>query len=370
MPREVAVVFGTRPEATKLAPLHLCLDEAAEWEPTLVYTGQHGSHVYDALEPFDLKPDLTFELDRDGGLLVELNARLLAMLGPVLDPDRFDAVIVQGDTATTLAAALVAYWNRIPIVHLEAGLRTGDLYAPWPEEGNRRLVSPLADLHLAPTDAARANLLREDVSDDRVAVVGNTSIDAVLHTAAQSHRFDSIVPSGYRRHVLVTAHRRESWGAGIRAIGDAVGRLSVDNPDTAFLVAVHPNPAVRADLTAGMGVRPNAVCLPPLPYGQFVRAMADAYLVLTDSGGVQEEAPALDVPVLVLRDVTERPEGVEAGCAELVGTDADHIVAAAQRLLDDGRRRELMALAPCPYGGGRAAQACVAALEARSAAWA
>jgi UDP-N-acetylglucosamine 2-epimerase (non-hydrolysing) len=277
----------------------------------------------------------------------------------VLDRDRFDAVLVQGDTASTVAGALVAYWSQLPLVHLEAGLRTGDLQAPFPEEGNRRLVAPLADLHLAPTPGAAANLCREGVDPARIEIVGNTAIDAVRHTAAGASRYPRVVPAGFARHVLVTCHRRESWGAGIRSIGTAVGCLARANPDTAFVVVTHPNPRVRRELAEGLEGVPNAFVLAALAYGPFVRVLAEAHVVLTDSGGIQEEAPALDVPVLVLRDVTERPEAVAAGCAHLVGTSTDAIVHGTQTLLDDDALHRRMAQARCPFGDGTAASRSV-----------
>jgi UDP-N-acetylglucosamine 2-epimerase (non-hydrolysing) len=361
--QEIALVVGTRPEATKVAPVHLELARTPGWEPSLVYTGQHGDYIRDALEPFDLKPDITLGLDRGTGSLVELNSRLQEALAPVLDPGRFVAVLVQGDTASTLAAALIAYWQRLPLVHLEAGLRSGNLDAPFPEEGNRRLVSPLARLHLAPTARAAANLRREGVPEADIVVVGNTSIDAVLHTAARRHLYQTPLPGGFRRHVLVTAHRRESWGTGIRAIGSAVRRLAAANPDTLFLVATHLNPEVQSDMRRGLGDIANGLLLPPQPYGEFVRLLADAHLVLTDSGGIQEEASALDVPVLVLREVTERTEGVDVGCTRLVGTTPDRIVTEAQHLLDDPVAHARMAHAGCPYGDGHSARRCVTAID-------
>jgi len=328
----------------------------------LVATGQHGDFVREALEPFDLKPDLALTLERSSSDLVELNTALQRSLGTVLDSEQHDAVLVQGDTATTLAAALVSYWKHIPLVHLEAGLRTGDLLAPWPEEGNRRLVTGLATLHLAPTADAAQNLLNEGVEPARVRVVGNTAVDAVLHTAQRSASYDLPVLSGFPRYVLVTCHRRESWGEGIRGIGRAVSRLATANPDTAFLVATHMNPTVAADMRRVLDGRSNTSLLPPLPYGVFVGLLAGADFVLSDSGGVQEEAPALNVPALVLRSVTERPEAVDAGCARLVGTEEGRIVHEAQRLLDDAEMRQAMAQAPAPYGIGDAAEKCADAM--------
>jgi UDP-N-acetylglucosamine 2-epimerase (non-hydrolysing) len=356
------MVLGTRPEATKLAPLHLALERLGVAAPTLISTGQHVDAVAEALEPFDLKPDVALSLERDSPDLAELATAAQRVIAAQLVPGRYDAVVVQGDTASTLAGALVAYWRRIPLVHLEAGLRTGDLYAPFPEEGNRRLVSALAALHLAPTAEAAARLVAEDVTPSSVRVVGNTSIDAVVHTAGRADLYPTPVPAGFRRHVLVTAHRRESWGGGIRAIASAVADIAAANPDTVFLVATHMNPAVQHDVAAAIGEAANVLVLPPLPYGEFVRALAGADLVLTDSGGVQEEASALDVPVIVLRDVTERGEVVEVGGAVLVGTDRGRIAATAQHLLDDDTARRAMAVAPCPFGDGRAGERAAAAI--------
>ncbi len=363
MRRELAIVVGTRPEAIKLAPLCVALAATALWDPVVIATGQHRAQLDDALHPFGVRPDISLPLDRGRGTLVELNTGLQRSLQPVLDPDRFAAVVVQGDTASTLAGALVAYWNGLPLVHLEAGLRTGDLSAPWPEEGNRRMVSALTTLHLAPTSVAVDNLLAEGIDEATVALVGNTAIDAVLHTASRRDWYPDVVPEGFDRHVLVTAHRRESWGPGIRAVGRAVARLARANPDVAFLVASHPNPGVQRELASVLPAAPNSLRLPPVPYGTFVRTLESAELVLTDSGGIQEEAPALDVPVLVLRNETERPEGVTAGCARLVGTDPDRIADETQALLDDPSQRRQMAAAICPYGDGRASAACIDALD-------
>ena len=363
--RRVALVIGTRPEATKTAPLVRALAAADGWEPCLISTDQHGPHVADALAPFGLRPDVTLRLARGGEDLVGLNGALQHSLGTVLEPARFDAVVVQGDTATTLAGALVAHWRRIPLVHLEAGLRTGDLAAPFPEEGNRRMVGALADVHLAPTPRAAENLRCAGVDPAAVEVVGNSAIDAVRLVLARAPSAGSLVPEGYGRHVVVTAHRRESWGPGIRRIAAAVRRLAEANPDCAFLIATHMNPAVQRDLRDGLGGGDNIVVLPPLAYEEFVPVLAGAELVLTDSGGIQEEAPALDVPVLVLRETTERPEGVDAGCARLVGTDEERIVAAAQQILSDPHLRSAMASVPCPYGDGHAAERSVEAMARR-----
>ena len=360
----VALVVGTRPEATKVAPVHLALHAHPQAEPTLIATGQHVAAVHEALEPFDLEPDVSLELERSSADLVDLGTEAQRVLASQLSADRFDAVVVQGDTASTLAGALVAYWRRIPLVHLEAGLRTGDLYAPFPEEGNRRLVSALAALHLAPTREAAANLRREGIDPSSVRVIGNTSVDAVRRVAARSSAYAARVPEGFDGHVVVTAHRRESWGQGIREIATAVSRLAAANPTYAFLVSTHMNPEVQRDVREVLAPAPNVSVRPALPYGEFARALAGAHLVLTDSGGVQEEGSALGVPVLVLRDVTERPEVVAAGGAILVGTDADRIVAFAQGLLDDPEGRAKMAAAECPFGDGRAAERAATAIVA------
>ena len=345
------VVVGTRPEAIKLAPVIRALRTAGA-TVTVCATGQHRTLAGEALAWFGLVPDLGLgphPADLDG-----LSASLLTAVGAAIDAEQPERVIVQGDTASALAGALAAHHRRLPVAHVEAGLRSGDLAAPWPEEGNRRLIAALADLHFAPTEVAAAALRAENIAAAAIHMTGNSGIDALRLIPPGPPPLD---PGG-RRLILVTCHRRESFGRGIAGIAAALRALA-RRPDVTIALPLHPNPVVRAGLGALDGVR----LLDPLTYPDFVRLLAAAHLVLTDSGGVQEEAPALGVPVLVLRDTTERPEGVAAGTARLVGTKARRILAEACRLLDDPAAHAAMARAHCPYGDGHAARRIAAVLK-------
>jgi len=360
------LVVGTRPEAIKLAPLFTALRARLEVEPVLVTTGQHQAVVDDVLELFGIVPERSLRLPRgpaDG--LVRLYADLLATLDGVmaiLDPD---VVVVQGDTTSVLAGAQTAFLQRRPVVHVEAGLRSWSLSAPFPEEANRRLVSTISALHLAPTPTAEANLLLEGYGPDAVLVTGNTAVDALLLAAAApvpfaDARLEAACAAG-RRLVVVTAHRRESWGDGMRRIASAVATLAGDHPEVLFAAVTHMNPAVRQVFETAFAGRSNVFVTSPLRYVEFVRLLAGAEVVLTDSGGVQEEAPVLGVPVLVMRERTERTEGVDAGAAELVGTDAGAIIAATHRVLTSSRERSPM-VAGNVYGDGKAAERSAAAI--------
>lgn len=360
------LVIGTRPEAIKLAPLFAALRDGIEVQPVVVTTGQHQAVVDDVLELFGIVPRQSLRLARrpaDG--LVRLYADLMGHLDrvmAVLDPD---VVVVQGDTASVLAGAQTAFLQRRPVVHVEAGLRSGSLTAPFPEEANRRLVSTITSLHLAPTPTAQANLLLEGHSRDAILVTGNTAVDALLFAAAlraplSDPRLESALAGG-RRLVVVTAHRRESWGAGMGRIASAVATLAAAHPDVLFAVVTHMNPSVRRVFDAAIGGRANMLVTGPFRYVEFVRLLAGAEVVLTDSGGIQEEAPFLGVPVLVLRDRTERTEGLDAGAASLVGTDAQAIVAATHKVLIGPRDRSRV-VACSLYGDGRAAVRSAAAI--------
>jgi UDP-N-acetylglucosamine 2-epimerase (non-hydrolysing) len=365
MPPVVHLVVGTRPEAVKMAPLALALRRAGVLQPVLVATGQHPTMVAQALAAFGLEPDVVCELHRSTGEQAELVARLTPALDAVLAAGSA-AVVVQGDTTSALVGGLVAMWRRIPVVHLEAGLRSGDLAAPFPEEANRRLLGVFADLHLAPTaraaDALRAEVAAVGADTDRVLLVGNTVVDAVLAVAAavdatpvpaQLAAVHDAVVAGRSRLLLVTAHRRESWGAPLDGVLAATRQVVDDHPDLLCVLPAHANPAVRAQVDAALGDHPRVVVTDPLPYPELCRLLARATLVLSDSGGIQEEAPSFGVPVLVLRDVTERMEAVDAGWAQLVGTDTARIVAAAKGVLDGDHE------APStgnPFGDGRAAE--------------
>lgn len=366
---QVWLVGGTRPEALKLAPVACALDGHAHIRPVLVSTGQHPTMFHQGLAAFGVQPDRELELDRIAGTQAELVAQVIAGLDALMEVQPPDAVLVQGDTATALAGALTAFWRRIPLVHLEAGLRSHDLASPFPEEANRRMVDQIAALHLAPTDAAAANLRAEGFSSATIRVTGNTIVDAVLGVAGRTTRFgepalapveDMLAAGG--RLLLVTVHRRESWGAPLRAVLTAVRDVLAEHPDAFVVLPMHPNPLVRDEVLAALADEERVVLTPPVDYADLVRLLEHSALVLSDSGGIQEEAPSFGVPVLVLRDTTERLEAVRAGCAELVGTDRARIVAAAARRL--ATRHGSTSERPAnPFGDGHAAGRTIAALE-------
>ncbi|NJC70803.1 UDP-N-acetylglucosamine 2-epimerase (non-hydrolyzing) [Planosporangium thailandense] len=355
---EVHLIAGTRPEAIKLAPVAAAMRAAGRVTPVLVASGQHPTMVTQALEAFALEPDVTLRVERVTGSQPELMTEMIKQLDALFAERQPAAVVVQGDTTTTLAGAMAAFWRHIPVVHLEAGLRSGDLESPFPEEANRRLVGQLASLHLAPTSLAATNLLNESVPASQVFIAGNTVVDATLAVAARQLPFDDLrlerAVAGGSRLVLVTAHRRESWGAPLDRILGAVRALVRRYPDIQVVLPSHPNPAVRAQVDAGLAGVERVIVTDPLPYPALSRLLSHAYLVLTDSGGIQEEAPSFGVPALVLREVTERVESLHAGCAKLVGTDADLIVDEASRLLDDKALRDSMTASGNPYGDGLA----------------
>jgi UDP-N-acetylglucosamine 2-epimerase (non-hydrolysing) len=364
-PKRVMVVFGTRPEAIKVAPLVQALAAAPWSRPVVAVTAQHRRILDQVLELFAICPNYDLDIMRSSQTLTDVTVGALGGLGPVLADANPDLVMVQGDTTTTFAAALAAFYRRVPVVHLEAGLRTGDVLSPYPEEMNRRLTSQLASLHLAPTPTARANLLAEGVDPSSVVVTGNTVIDALHWTVGRRVPFRDRELAGLdtdpRPVLLVTAHRRESWGEPMTAIGAALADLAQSQPDLLVVLPVHPNPRVREALLPAVAGLANVLVVEPLPYGEFARLLDRATIVLTDSGGVQEEAPSLGKPVLVMRDTTERPEAVAACTARLVGTDRDQIVANVRSLLDDADAYAAMANAVNPYGDGRAAErSCLA----------
>ncbi|CAB4693434.1 MAG: UDP-N-acetylglucosamine 2-epimerase (non-hydrolyzing) [Actinobacteria bacterium] len=370
LPR-VAVVIGTRPEAIKLAPLVSALRASRRYEPVVISTGQHRELLDQLLGVFELQPDLDLDLMVAGQGLSDLAGRAVQRIGAALTDLAIDLVVVQGDTTTTLAGALAGFYQRIPVVHVEAGLRTFDRYSPYPEEVNRRLVSQLADLHLAPTRQAADRLLMEGVPADAVHVTGNTVVDALFSTlarrlpysGAEARRLSEIDASA-DRVLLVTAHRRESWGSGMAAIADAVAALLADHPDLVAVFPLHPNPLVRDTVVPRLAGCANAVLTEPLQYADFVRLLGRADLVLTDSGGVQEEACSLGKPTLVARDTTERPEGAEAGGLRLVGTDTATIVSQAALLLRDPAAYEQLVCRSLPFGDGSASARIVAAIDA------
>ncbi|MEI5674231.1 MULTISPECIES: non-hydrolyzing UDP-N-acetylglucosamine 2-epimerase [unclassified Nocardioides] len=367
--RRVGVVLGTRPEAVKLAPLVVALRASAHYEPVVVSTGQHRDLLAPLLGFFGVQPDLDLDLMRAGQSLADLAGLATTRIGQAIEDLGLDLLVVQGDTTTTLAGALAGFYHRVPVVHVEAGLRTDDRLSPYPEEVNRRAVTQLADLHLAPTDRAAERLLAEGVDPSRVLVTGNTVIDALFETVRRRHPYagpDAAAladAEGAGRLLLVTAHRRESWGVGLDGIAEAVGRLVDAHPDLTVVFPVHPNPLVREPVRRRLGGSDRVLLAEPLDYPSFVRLLARADLVLTDSGGIQEEACSLGRPTLVARDTTERPEGIEAGGLRLVGTDPARIVAEATRLLTDPAAYGALVCRSLPFGDGTASARAVAALD-------
>lgn len=359
--KRILLVFGTRPEAIKLFPVARALAEVPGLEVRTCVTAQHRGLLDQVLNIAGLKPDIDLDLMESGQTLDQLTARLLTGLGGVMDSEKPARVIVQGDTATAMVGALAAYYRKVPVSHVEAGLRSGDIYQPWPEEVNRRMVAPIADQHFAPTETAAAALKRENIDPATIHITGNTVIDALLATQARIADDPSMAAGldelaarfAGKRLVLVTTHRRENFGDGMENIARALGRIA-DRDDVAILFPMHPNPNVVAAMKAVLGDRPNIARIDPLDYPHFIRALGMCEIVLSDSGGVQEEAPALGKPVLVMRETTERPEGVEAGTAKLVGTDEMRIVAEMSKLLDDPAAYSAMARAHNPFGDGHA----------------
>lgn len=364
--RRIMVVYGTRPEAVKVAPLIRGLAQSSLFTPLVAVTAQHRSMLDQVNDVFGIKPDVDLDIHQPGQTLTDITTRALRGVQQVLAEHGPDAVVVQGDTTTVFAAALAAFYEQVPVVHLEAGLRTGDPYSPYPEEINRRLATRLAVLHLAPTGTSRANLVAENVPAESIVVTGNTVIDALLWTVGRQLEYGDPALADLDQTsapvLLVTAHRRESWGAPMQAIGRALARVAVAHPDLRVVFPIHRNPLVRDAIMPAIGHLANVTVTEPLPYGGFARLMKRAAVILTDSGGVQEEGPSLGKPVLVMRDTTERPEAVQAGTVKLVGTDEDLIVAAVCRLLTSASAYASMANAVNPYGDGKAAGRSVAAL--------
>lgn len=365
----VLSVFGTRPEAIKMAPVvHRLQERPDRFESLVCLSAQHRDMLDQVVDVFGLRADYDLAIMTQGQSPAGVVARVLDRLPPLLREIRPDVLLVQGDTMTTFASSFAAYLERIPSCHVEAGLRTGNRFHPFPEEMNRVLTTRLADLHFAPTVTARDRLLAEGVPPDTVLLTGNTVIDALLATVREDYRFrtpalEAIDPGS--RVVLVTTHRRESFGAPLRNTCAAVGDLVERFPDVEVVLPVHPNPNVKETVEALLCDAPRVHLIAPVDYVEFVHLMARAHLILTDSGGVQEEAPSLGKPVLVLRETTERPEGVEAGTAVVVGTDRTRIVETASRLLSSAEAYQAMANAVSPYGDGKASERIVAALEQR-----
>lgn len=386
--KTVMLVFGTRPEAIKMAPLVKMFESYPErFETVVCVTGQHREMLDQVLRIFDIRPDYDLDIMRPGQDLYDVTARVLTGMRDVLRKVGPDIVLVHGDTTTSMAAALAAFYQRIPVAHVEAGLRTHDIYSPWPEEMNRQITGRIATCHFAPTPLSRRNLLSENIADERIVVTGNTVIDALRwvvkklsqDTALRSESERVIAEAGYptgrltgmKRLVLITGHRRENFGEGFIHVCEAIRYLSNRYPDVDFVYPMHLNPNVRGAIETVFGKErrgsQNLFFIEPLEYLSFVCLMEKSDIVLTDSGGIQEEAPGLGKPVLVMRDMTERPEALEAGTVKLVGTNYDKIVSEVSSLLDDIKCYETMSRAVNPYGDGLACTRIVADLSSRFA---
>ncbi len=363
MKKKILSVFGTRPEAIKMAPLVRALYLDNRFEAKVCVTAQHREMLDQVLEVFDIEPDFDLDIMKAGQSLNDITTQIIMLIKPVLIKFRPDVVLVHGDTATTFAVSLAAYYEQIAVGHVEAGLRTGDIYSPWPEEANRKLTGVLATYHFAPTTAARDNLLKENYTPDSVVVTGNTVIDALLIIKDKieaekglSEELKTLFPflDPNKKMLLVTGHRRESFGQGFERICEAIAQVSMAHPDLQTVYPVHLNPNVREPVNRILAGIDNVFLIEPQQYLPFIYLMGRADIILTDSGGVQEEAPSLGKPVLVMRNTTERPEAVEAGTVKLVGTDVKQIVTNIHRLLTDETAYREMSYAHNPYGDGRA----------------
>lgn len=369
---KVLSIFGTRPEAIKMAPVIKKLSRHPDvFQNIVCVTAQHRQMLDQVLELFEITPDHDLNIMKPGQDLYDITSNVLNGLKPVLELEKPDIVLVHGDTTTSMAASLASYYKQIPVAHVEAGLRTGNIYAPWPEEMNRRLTGTMANLHFAPTAKASLNLIAEGVSEKTIHVTGNTVIDALLQVKNRidldvclrqnlSAQFPTLDPT--KKMILVTGHRRENFGNGFENICTALKQLAVRD-DVQIVYPVHLNPNVQEPVHRLLSDNPNISLIEPLDYLPFVYLMTRSYLIITDSGGVQEEAPALGKPVLVMREITERPEALEAGTVKLVGTNKETIVHETEQLLDDQKAYEAMAQALNPYGDGMAAQRIVEVLN-------
>ncbi len=365
---KILSVFGTRPEAIKMAPVVLELQRrSSEFESLICVTAQHREMLDQIMHSFDLRADFDLNVMTQAQTPAEVAARVLELLPPVLRAVKPDMVLVQGDTTTTCAAAMAAFLERIPVGHVEAGLRTGNLEQPFPEEMNRRVTTVVSTLHFAPTHDATKALLAETVPAERIIYAGNTVIDALLCSLRKDYQFENphlaALPRD-RNVLLVTMHRRESIGEPMRHVTEAILRIRKTHPDLIIVIPTHRNPAVREIVFGALADKPGIVLIDPLPYLDFLHLMHRSYLILTDSGGVQEEAPSLRRPVLVIREVTERPEGVAAGVAKVVGTDPERIYQAAHQLLTNANAYKSMVASENPYGDGHAAERIVDAILA------
>ena len=371
MKNKILSIFGTRPEAIKMAPLVKKLEAHPDIDSYVCVTAQHREMLDQVLEIFNLVPDYDLDIMKHAQGLSQITADVLTKLTPVLAELKPDRVLVHGDTTTAMAASLAAFYQKIPVGHVEAGLRSGDMFNPWPEEMNRMMVGRLADLHFSPTSLSRDNLLEENTNAEQIHITGNTVIDTIF-TVTEKFRQDSdlkrrigascryLDPS--RKLILITAHRRENFGAGLNSICKAIAKLA-ENKTLQIIYPVHLNPNVKGPVSEVLGGFDNVKLIAPLDYLQFVYLMERAYIILTDSGGIQEEAPSLGKPVLVMRETTERPEAVKAGTVKLVGTEADKIIKEVSMLLEDRDEYEKMSRAYNPYGDGQASERIVEILS-------
>jgi len=364
---KILSIFGTRPEAIKMAPLVKKLQQHPDIDSYVCVTAQHREMLDQVLQLFDIIPDYDLDIMKSAQNLTDITSEILKKLEPVLQQLKPDRVLVHGDTTTAMVAAMTAFYQKIPVGHVEAGLRTGDLYSPWPEEMNRRVVSVYADMHFSPTQKAKDNLIDENIDDDKIFITGNTIIDSILLVKDKlnsnkeiAQQFDDILPflDPQKKLILVTAHRRENFGQGFLDICTAIS-LIAENKNVQVLYPVHLNPNVQEPVYRILGDKKNVKLISPLDYLHFVYLMNRSYIILTDSGGIQEEAPSLGKPVLVMRDTTERPEAVDAGTVKIVGTNPEVICREVNSLLDDNENYSTMSLAHNPYGDGKASEAII-----------
>lgn len=378
--KKILIVFGTRPEAIKMAPLAKAFEKHTDsFETKVCVTAQHREMLDQVLEIFAITPDFDLDIMRPGQDLYDVTCNVLLGMKQVLADYKPDVVLVHGDTTTTFAASLAAFYQKIAVGHVEAGLRTGNIYSPWPEEANRQLTTQITTYHFAPTQTSKENLLKENVTEEKIAVTGNTVIDA-LFLALDKIKTDKVLEqkivhelstTGYqlqndKKIILVTGHRRENFGQGFVNICEALKTIALNNPDIHIVYPVHLNPNVQKPVKALLSDVENIHLIEPLQYEQFIYMMDKAYFIITDSGGVQEEAPSLGKPVLVMRDTTERPEALEAGTVKLVGTDTELIIKEAQKLIDNKDAYEHMSKASNPYGDGHACKKVVGYLKENS----
>ncbi|MDX9901651.1 MAG: UDP-N-acetylglucosamine 2-epimerase (non-hydrolyzing) [Aliarcobacter sp.] len=369
--KKVLLVFGTRPEAIKMAPLAKAFENEPTIESKVCVTAQHREMLDQVLDMFDIKPDYDLNIMKAGQDLFDVTTNVLLGLKDVLNDFNPDVVLVHGDTTTTSASSLAAFYNKIKVGHVEAGLRTGDIYSPWPEEANRQITGVLANYHFAPTTTSENNLLKENKDSKSIIVTGNTVIDALFLALDKIEKDDNLkskivdtINSQYKlqdnkKIILVTGHRRENFGQGFVNICEALKILAINNPDIDIVYPVHLNPNVQKPVNEILSNTPNVYLINPLQYESFIYMMNKSYFIITDSGGVQEEAPSLGKPVLVMRDTTERPEAVDAGTVKLVGTNKEVIIKEAQKLLDNKEEYEKMSKAHNPYGDGKACERIV-----------